>query len=810
MSDFHGATSESDIKPEAAGPEPLALQKTCQMSATPFEGLSDQELAELFNLPQYSAPSKQERDYAVAAILLRGKHLNERNFRRVLKNWTPFGDLPLLEFLRLKKVLSDEAFAQVEQRVNEYLQSLDGTVTPKEWVSPARRTSRVLERIDPSGRVAKLFGVSQIPKAVTGSEFRSFQSRFRLLRKLGQGGLGTVWLAVDTSLHRYVAVKEIVGHCDGNPSAMARFRREAEITGRLEHPSIVPIHLFGQNEVDGRSFYVMRFLGNVTLEDAIRDYHERRETGQDQPMAFRRLLTAFVSVCEAIAYAHSRGVVHRDLKPQNIALDSFGQVIVLDWGLAKMMGMEDPQAHLVDDTQPGGVDLLDITLAGQVTGTPMYMAPEQASGRVDEIDERTDVYGLGSILYAILTGYAPHELSSESLAAGSRMSALLDAIVDQPFRAPREINPQVSPPLEAICIKAMERDRHLRYPTAASLCEDLQRWMANEPVLAFPDANGMRIYRWIQKHRQLSQVIAAGLTIVLATCLIGGVLAYQGHVAEQNLDLQLAVSETQDLRGRLTYAVESQRENTRFMSRVPPIQGIIDSRMHRAGNDEAVWAEHLRKTYQGLMDVNRTYTAISLWTFDEQANAPLVRVESAESQRGRARTDLQEFAKRHLPGIKALERGDIYVAMPGYLSSATNVNGGASAAIARKAGHNLVSGIGTYDEKTRALTGCVTIECDLENVIREHFRRHERVRKTEIWLTDHTGRCAMLYTRERGLYPAEAGADRDFLPASLAPFFNPQSTADIVVPSANLAIARIPLKRDAPECFMGVVVQFEK
>lgn len=310
-----------------------------------------------------------------------------------------------------------------------------------------------------------------------------------MIRKLGQGGVGTVWLAVDTSLHRYVAVKEIVADGRLSPGAIVRFRREAEITGRLEHPSIVPLYLFGENDEDGRLFYVMRYLGNRTLDDAIREYHEHRELGQDNPLAFHGLLTAFVSVCQAVAYAHSRKVIHRDLKPQNIALDHFGQVIVLDWGLARSLGMDDP-ANLPAGEVENDCDDLEATLAGQVMGTPMFMAPEQAAGRVDEIDEQTDVYGLGAILYSILTGYAPHELSSETLGAGGRMSALLDAIVDGKTTPPRRLNRQIPQALEAICLKAMSRGRHTRYSSAAELSSDLQCWMADEPVSVLPESAG--------------------------------------------------------------------------------------------------------------------------------------------------------------------------------------------------------------------------------------------------------------------------------------------------------------------------------
>ena len=166
------------------------------------------------------------------------------------------------------------------------------------------------------------------------SEERTVKTRFTLQRQLGAGGLGTVWLAQDETLRRNVALKEMNSAAAEFPRAWERFRREAEITGQLEHPNVVPLYQHGIDTQTGKPFYAMRFVGKRTLVDAIEEYHERMGTGEDVTMDLHRLLTAFIGVCQGIAYAHSRGVIHRDLKPENVALDNFGQVIVLDWGLS--------------------------------------------------------------------------------------------------------------------------------------------------------------------------------------------------------------------------------------------------------------------------------------------------------------------------------------------------------------------------------------------------------------------------------------------------------------------------------------------
>ena len=236
------------------------------------------------------------------------------------------------------------------------------------------------------------------------------EGRYEIIRKLGQGGLGRVWLARDINLNRHVALKEISHKAGASETVVERFKHEAEITGRLDHPSIVPIYQLGEDLESGRAFYTMRFLGRTTLQDSISEYHERREEGDEDPMLLRRLLSAFVSVCHAIGHAHSRKVIHRDLKPENVVIDSFGQVIVIDWGLAKII--DDASVESLMDSVTSST--ADRTSEGQVLGTPLYMAPEQAAGRLDELDHRTDIYGLGSILFAIVTGYAPHEKTQKA------------------------------------------------------------------------------------------------------------------------------------------------------------------------------------------------------------------------------------------------------------------------------------------------------------------------------------------------------------------------------------------------------------
>jgi serine/threonine-protein kinase len=335
------------------------------------------------------------------------------------------------------------------------------------------------------------------------------RSRYTLARVHAEGGLGRVWLARDTDLHRDVALKEIKRSRSENPDTRSRFLKEAQITGQLEHPNIVPVYELGRRPEDGQPFYTMRFIRGRTLREAIAGYHERRSQGKDDRLEFQKLLTALVAVCQAIGYAHSRGVIHRDLKPENIILGSFGEVIVLDWGLAK----------LVSETQttPRSEDAGRVSLsadAGEhrtigLLGTPAYMAPEQADARHDLVDERTDIYGLGAILFEILTGCPPIE-------AGT-VTELISKVSGGATRQARSVVATVPAPLDAICARAMATARSERYARATDLADEIERWIADEPVAAYPDGWPTRVVRWGRRHKTAVSSAAA----VLIASVIG-------------------------------------------------------------------------------------------------------------------------------------------------------------------------------------------------------------------------------------------------------------------------------------------------
>ena len=341
------------------------------------------------------------------------------------------------------------------------------------------------------------------------------RNRYSRTHLHAKGGIGQVWLAVDGELGREIALKELRPEQEGGPVAWARFVNEARITGQLDHPGIVPIYELSVNS-EGGPFYTMRFVRGKTLDRSIRDYHDKRKSGQADQLDLASLLTAYVSLCNTVGFAHSRGVIHRDLKGQNVVLGDYGEVILLDWGIAKLIGSPDPgggeRSDLGRKISPNDAGLAyDATLQGQVIGTPSYMAPEQAEGRIEDIDARTDVYGLGAILYEILSGKTPYQ--------GDTIGETLRKVIEGPPVAPRLVNPGVPRGLEAICRRAMSQRSVDRYPTALLLAEDVRKWLADEPISAYRESWTTRLARAAKRHR--TAVSAAAVLLMTAVVALG-------------------------------------------------------------------------------------------------------------------------------------------------------------------------------------------------------------------------------------------------------------------------------------------------
>jgi serine/threonine protein kinase len=407
-------------------------------------------------------------------------------------------------------------------------------------------------------------------------EATSAGRRFRILRPHARGGLGEVFVAEDMELHREVALKEIQGQHADHAGSRGRFILEAEITGGLEHPGIVPVYGLGAYP-DGRPFYAMRFIRGDNLKEAIARFHnsstdyadftDERQPGSIQSvkpvksadryfsLEFRKLLGRFVDVCNAVAYAHSRGVLHRDLKPGNVMLGKFGETLVVDWGLAKVKGEEqgvrgegvrgeesEPDAQARDGESPlrlaSGSGVAE-TVAGSAVGTPAFMSPEQASGQIAELGPATDIYSLGATLYTLLTNRPP--ITGSDTAEVLRKAQRGDA----GFNEPGATAAGIPAPLVAICNKAMSPDPRGRYTTPLTLAEDLEHWLADEPVKAAPDLLLVRTRRWMRKHPGPVSGIAAAVLVGIVGLAIGAVVLGEKNQLLSNTNARLDAANTE-------------------------------------------------------------------------------------------------------------------------------------------------------------------------------------------------------------------------------------------------------------------------
>jgi tetratricopeptide (TPR) repeat protein/tRNA A-37 threonylcarbamoyl transferase component Bud32 len=341
--------------------------------------------------------------------------------------------------------------------------------------------------------------------------------RFCILRPHARGGLGAVFVALDSELHREVALKQILEKHADDPVSRLRFLAEAEITGGLEHPGVVPVYGLGTDSC-GRPYYAMRFIKGDSLKEAIARFHEDEALKGDpgrRSLELRKLLRRFTDVCNAIDYAHSRGVIHRDLKPANIIVGKHGETLVVDWGLAKAVGRADPSVG--EQTLAPSSGGSSETLPGSALGTPAYMSPEQARGELERLGPRSDVYSLGATLYCLLTAKPAFE--------GDDIGAILHCVQEGRFQRPSQSDPSLDKALESVCLKAMATQPDDRYPTPRALADDLDRWMADEPVTAWREPFSRRTRRWARRNR--IAMTAAAVAVVAGVVGLAAVLAVQ-------------------------------------------------------------------------------------------------------------------------------------------------------------------------------------------------------------------------------------------------------------------------------------------
>lgn len=506
-----------------------------------------------------------DRNLLFGVLALQADLITEERFIEACTVWAAKKDKPLAELL-IERAWIREADREhldylLERKLEKSREKPLGALSPN--------VQQSLAGIDDPDIQRSLGGDSADSsteiKTVDSSD--QTQGRYERMDLHQTGGIGRVWLAKDHDLERIVALKELLPERAGNPASVQRFIQEAQVTGQLEHPGIVPVYELSELSDTDQPFYTMRFVKGQTLSQAASAYHAQREQGCAESLGLVTLLNAFVTVCNTIAYAHSRGVLHRDIKGQNVVLGAFGEVVVLDWGLAKTIEKETEQEEEEMATDPGLSTGEDLTVQGQTLGTPGYMAPEQASGQLDRISEKTDVYGLGALLYEILTGRPPF--------SGSSTREILEKVRREQPASPQQHWADAPSDLVAICFQALSKEPEQRQSSASQMALEVQGWQEAQRLKA-------------QEALRQSEALYHSLVETLPLCVwrkdLNGIFTFANHQLCDHLNVLM-----EDLLGRSDFqffpedlARKYQEDDARVVQTGTSFEAVEEHHTHEA------------------------------------------------------------------------------------------------------------------------------------------------------------------------------------------------------------------------------------
>jgi serine/threonine-protein kinase len=594
-------------------------------------------------------PHSTDGNLLFGVLALQADLLDAPRFAEACAAWAGRKDISLADLLLERGWITARDRDVVEHLLQLKLQKYEGDAHASLAATADPEARRVLANVtDPAiqqsvAGLAQLQGHTLLSTVAYQPEGRG---RYTLTHLHASGGIGQVWLAHDSDLGRDVALKELRPERSEQPEIWARFVEEAKITGQLEHPGIVPVYELVRSD-NQRAFYTMRFVRGRTLSEAIKAYHQRKAAQEAGPLELRELLGVFVGVCNAVAYAHSRGVIHRDIKGRNVVLGDFGEIMLLDWGLAKVVARAEQEARPM--VREGG-ELRGETIQGQVLGTPAYMSPEQAEGRQDLVDQRSDVYGLGAMLYEILTGQPPF--------GGTDTQELLQKVIHEAPRRPSTLSVGVPPALEAVCLKALSKRPRERYESVKALADEVRHWLADEPVSAYAEPWTARTRRWMSRHHTLvaasaAAVLVATMSLTAATVLLAEANRETREARDLALHSQKDAEEQRDLADQRAEEARQQRDQAKTNFQLA--RDAVEEYTTKVANDQRLKEKDLESLRKDLL---KSATKFFQKLTEQPGDSPSVRADL-----GRAQRDLAELARSTGEYKIALAQGEKALAL---------------------------------------------------------------------------------------------------------------------------------------------------